>query len=460
MPKRRVWDKVFDWKTGKKVITSIVEFSMGDILIPDPDKDSMCPAPSPKKDEDSFLGVLEGIIKDHKKGRRHAPFKLMIPKTGEVTCTEIIQTFQNKRITCHGQSASMRMIVKLYYPRFKAYWAWRRSDRGYRAFLDEGVPAPRIIYSGYLATYKVYALVIEYLEGGVSLDLALQRITDEQEREALLHDFTASIAQHHEHGIIQEDLNLSNFMLREGCIYSIDGDLVKREKRPVGRGRSIGNLAHLFTAGLGLSIADFDSFIEGYTGKRNWVISTSETEKIREQILRIRDDLLLKQVGKVYRTRGRFTLRKEKGSFSVYYRINDSAVHHAIHEAAQRCRRENRCVGTAGCGLQTVGQENMMVSFSKGYGPLFMKRIWGACRVWENALMLSRFGMDIPQPAALVLLKRGLLQWDCFVFFRIVSGPKTGEPPTSDTISTGGSRHLASRIAEAYAMINGLGIRI
>lgn len=73
--------------------------------------------------------------------------------------------------------------------------------------------------------------------------------------------------------------------------------------------------------------------------------------------------------------------------------------------------------------------------------------------------MLSRFGMDIPQPVALVLVKRGLLQWNCFVFFKTVSGQKTGELQASDTISTGGSRHLASRIADAYAMINELGIR-
>lgn len=420
----------------------------------------MCSTLSPKKDEASFLNVLEGIIEDHKKGRNHVSFQLVIPGIGEVSCTKIIRTFQHKRITYQGQSTTMRMVVKLYYPKWQGYRNWKRSDRGFSSFIEKGIPAPRIIFSGYLPSYNVYALVLEYLDGGVTLDLALQRITESGEREALLNDFMSIIAQHHEHGIIQEDLNLSNFMISAGCIYSLDGDLVKKEGGPVGRRRSIRNLVNLFTAKLGISIADIDSLIESYTRKRNWVISTREREKIKEQILSIREKIFLKRMGKVYRARGQFTVRKEKRSFSVYYQINNSAVYQAIHDAAERSLQENKCIGIYKYSLQPVGPENMMVWHSKGYGPLFMKRIWTACKVWENALMLCRLGIDIPQPVALVLTKKGVLQWNCSVFFKAFTGRPIKELLTSDYISMEETKHLTSLIADAYAIMNKMGIRI
>lgn len=433
---------------------------MGDILSPDPDKEFMCSALSPKKDEASFLNVLEGIIEDHKKRKNNALFQMVIPGIGEVTCTKIIQAYKHKRITYQGQSNTMRMIVKLYFAKWKRYRHWKRSDQGFRAFIEKGIPAPEIFFSGYLPSYNVYALVMEDLEGGVSLDLALQRITESGEREALLDDFMAIIAQQHEDGIIQKDLKLNNYMIRAGCIYSLDGDLVKNERGPVGRRRSIRNLAKLFTAKSGFPIADLDRLIQSYTRRRNWVISTREREKIKEQVISIREREFSKWMGKVYRSRGLLTIRKEKRSFSVYYKINDSAVYQAIHDVAERSLQENKCIGIYKYSLQLVGSESMMVWYSKGYGPLFMKRIWLACKAWENALLLCRLGIDTPQPVALVLMKRGVFQWNCFLFFKAVTSRTNKELLTSDYIPREATKHLASRINDVYVWMNKMGIRI
>lgn len=414
----------------------------------------MCSKLSAKKNEESFLEVLEGIIEDHEKGLGHGPFQLEIPGIGEIACTKIIQTFQHKRITYQGQSKTKPVIVKLYYPRWKGYWNWKRSEQGYRAFMAKGIPAPAIIFSGYLPSYNAYALVIEYLEGAVSLDIALKRSNETGERKALLDEFMAIIALQHERGITQEDLNLKNFMIREGCIYSIDGDLVKSGTGPVGKRRSIRNLAMLFITRLGFPIADLDILIECYSKRRNWHISAGEKEKIRGHILGIRERVFSHWMGKVYRSRGQLKVRKEKNSFSVYYQVNDSALYQAIHDAAERVLMVNRRGDVPMYSVQSVGPENMMVWHSRGYGPLFMKRSWTACKVWENALMLCRLGMDLRQPVALVLMKKRAFQWNCLAFFRADKGRTVKDLLASDAISAEMPRYLVYRLADVYEVMN------
>jgi len=410
------------------------------------------------KDKDSFLKSLESVTADHRNGREPGAFQLVIPGIGEVRCTKIIRTFQGKRITFLGRSGTQCMVVKLYYPRWKGYWNWKRSDRGLRAFNERGLTAPGILFSGYLRPYGVYALVIEYIQGGVDLDIALKGSVGNGEYQRLLDDFLAVIARHHEQGIVQEDLNLSNFMVSGGRIYSLDGDLVKSRRWPVGRTMSIRNLAHLFTSKLGLPVACLESSIDTYSRKRNWTLHSGEREDMKDQILRIRERTIVKDKGKAYRTRGSLTLRKDRRSYSVYFRTNDTAVCRDILEAAERSVREGKGRFAYRYGSLQVGFENMMAWQSKGYGPLFMKRMWTACKVWENALMLIRLGMDMPRPVAVVLLKGAPLKWNCFVFFREPQGNTANEQPSAGIGCLEGSVHLPSPVREAVAFMNEMGI--
>ncbi|MCK7510006.1 MAG: hypothetical protein MZV70_42200 [Desulfobacterales bacterium] len=101
--------------------------------------------------------ALSGISQDHVGQQTPVCFPVKIPGIGEVLCSRVFRVIVGKRIVCLGQADAGRMIVKLYLARHGAYRHWRRSERGCKAFVEKGVPAPGILFSGYLPEHGVYA---------------------------------------------------------------------------------------------------------------------------------------------------------------------------------------------------------------------------------------------------------------------------------------------------------------
>lgn len=371
----------------------------------------------------SFRDLLDRVGQDYIRNRSPVPFSLDIPGIGTVVCRNIFQMYpRKKRITYLGQAQDGRYIViKLYYAGWSARRIWSRSERGYRAFLEEGFPAPAVLFSGFLSGHGVYALALEYLDGYAGLDRVLAGIDAPSERTLLLEELVGIIARQHACGIVQNDPHLDNFMARGSSICSIDGDLVSSRNSAMGKNRSLRNLARQMAMHYGFFCEGMERWIALYGECRGWKLSGEDIGKVEKDVQQIRKRNLSRTLGKIFLTRGRLIAHRDGSFFSVFFRPHADQLHHDILEAAEQLhpvssdRSEYRQVA--------VGGENMLVWASPGSGPLLLKEFWPACRVWRNAHLMRFLDMQTPVPLALVIRKKGFLCSSCCVFFRPVPGP-------------------------------------
>jgi len=379
---------------------------------------------SEKKPAGTFLDLLDRVGQDYIRNRPHIPFRLEIPGIGSVVCRKIFQIYpRKKRITYLGQAPDgRRMVVKLYYAGWSARRIWLRSERGYRAFIEKGFPAPAVLYSGYLPGHGVYALMLEYLDGYAGFDRALADIDAPSEKSALLEALVGILARQHSCGIIQNDPHLDNFMVRDTCICSIDGDLVTSRESPIGKSSSLMNLARLMAMHFCIFGEGIERWITLYGESREWKMTGEDVRKVIHEVQRIRKRNLSKTLGKIFMTRGRLIAHRERGFFSVFFRPHADQFYHDVLEAAERIHSD-KTDRTGRYRQVAVGRENMLAWTSPGSGPLLLKGSWPACRVWKNALMMKWLGIETLIPLALVIQEKGFLSSDCAVFFRPVMGP-------------------------------------
>ncbi|HQI81769.1 MAG TPA: hypothetical protein PLR71_09435 [Deltaproteobacteria bacterium] len=381
-----------------------------------------------------------------------------IPGLGGVTCSEIFEVYDRKRITFRGVSGSGNVVVKLFFSKRGARRHWKRSDRGSRVFLQRGVPAPGILFSGYLPAYGFYAIVLEYLEGGDGLDRVMEGTSDPEKRTTCLDTLISAVAKQHSRGIIQKDIHMGNFVMRGGEVFSLDGDLVRGMPGALDRKQSLMHVAWLFANHFDAFGSDVQAWWEAYCRNRGWVVNGNDVGMLSGEILRIRRRNFSKTMGKVFRTWGPYLARKGKGFLSVYDHHSAIVAYDRLLELSLNRPRRGR--GDHGEVFREVCADGvrLLVHSSPGYGPGPARGFWSACRIWKYACMLRWLGIRTPVPVALICRGTGVLRYDCSVFFRPVGGEGLCGFFRSGEISREDKGSVAERLAGACATMKTFGL--
>jgi len=410
------------------------------------------------RDYGMISASLREVTQDYMRKGIPLSLTLSIPCLGEVACGKVFRAIRGKRIACLGSAGNTPVMVKLYFARFKAKRNWKRSDYGCRSFIERGIAAPMILYSGYLSEYGVYALVLEYIDGGIRIDEALDSIPEKEMRENLLDRLIETLATHHAAGVLQNDLHMGNFLIKDGTIYSLDGDQVVCRAEALGRKRSLANLTRLL-ASLPFPLADdLDARIEAYVHARNWSISDTDKASLKDRVLGIRRRNLSGYLEKVLRSRDPFLASSRKGFYSVIDKRHLDVGLPEILAASQRSMPAQGCLGRAGFRVFTVWGCDMLSWSAYGAGPLVLKDLWNAVRVWKNALVLKRIGLVAPEPVALALIKKLPFFWRCTVFFKPMGGKGLREFFDMPAIPEGEKNHIAAALTDAFARLHAMGI--
>ena len=407
--------------------------------------------------KNKILASLRKITQDYTRKGIPLSFTMHVPGLGEIVCSKVYRAIRGKRIACLGTARNSAVIVKLYFSKYKSRRNWKHSDRGCRAFVDRGIPAPGILFSGYLPEYGLYAMVFEYLTDALRIDSALEACSESIQREKVLDILMACIASLHEHGILQNDLHLGNFMISQKCIYALDGDQVTIQRRPIGRKRSFRNLAILLANVPPAFNSNIEDRIISYVNKRGWNISHAEIGKVKEEIRRFRGSILSEYLRKIFRRRDPFVTHSDLRFFSVHDRHQFDVGLDDIIKALQNFSFEKEAYAS-GYYLAPIGDKNLLVWFSKGYGPRILRRFWSASRIWKNALMLRRIGIETPIPVTLVGRCRNIFRWDCAVFFKPVEGMNLKDFFHSENVASDIKGGIAEALADAFIRMEAFGI--
>jgi tRNA A-37 threonylcarbamoyl transferase component Bud32 len=405
-----------------------------------------------------IIPFLNRINQDYVRNEIPISLVVRVPGVGEITCSEVFRSIQGKRLVCLGETHGSKVIVKLYFSAMRARANWKRSHKGCSSFIEKHIPAPGILFSGFVPEYGFYAMVFEYLTDAVRIDSALETCRDTLHQSHVLDSLMNFLAGLHEQGLLQNDLHLGNFMIKGECIYALDGDQITARKGPVGKGTSLRNLARL----LANIPTNYNTYIEtmitSYLNMRGWEASDEEMRKINDEIRKARWEFLSEYLSKINRTRDPFLSSSGARYFSVFDRHHTDVEYPDILEAAERRTLKKENSGVPMYSLVPVGTKNMLVWSSASFGPLILRRFWVASRVWKNALMLRRLCIGAPHPVAIVFQCRGMMSWNCFVFFKPLEGVNLKDLFTSDSASGEDKEIAAAGLADALALMNGMGI--
>jgi len=409
-------------------------------------------------DHGTIVTSLMEVTQDYVRNEIPLSLAIHIPGLGEVICGKVLRAIRGKRIACLGKAGGTSLIVKLYFAKYKSRRNWRHSDSGCRSFIERGIPAPGILFSGYLSEYGIYALVLEYIDGGVRIDAALDSMPEKQMREKLLDSLIKTLARHHASGVLQNDLHLGNFLTKDEIIYSLDGDQVVRRGASLWKKRSLANLARLLASLPFIVAGDLEARIDAYARERKWSISDADRAALQDMVFGIRRKNLSGYLSKVMKSKDPFLASSEQGLFSVFDKRHLDVSLPKVLEASKRSIPAKSSLGKAGFRVFTIGDADMLLLSAYCVGPLVLKGLWSAVGVWENALMLNRIGIATPQPIALTLTKRFPLFWLGSVFFEPVGGKDLREFFNTPSVTEEEKYHIAAALADAFACMHAMGI--
>jgi len=206
-----------------------------------------------------------------------------IPGAGELVTGDEIQRYPGKRVLLHGWLNNERVVAKFYLGRVRGWREWSRGLKGSQAFIHAGVPAPAIRAGCYLPEAGAWLTVMQH----VSPDQPWPPTGTPMPWDA--HSgLIRTLAEHHERGIVQNDLNPANFLPLDGGFQSLDGDRVHFFGGPLDKRRSLKNLNRFYGYKTAFTNVDIRAGYTEYCDARGWALEQDDMQALLEAVHRNR----------------------------------------------------------------------------------------------------------------------------------------------------------------------------
>jgi tRNA A-37 threonylcarbamoyl transferase component Bud32 len=187
---------------------------------------------------------MGGVVDD-------CPFQLRVkraspPGVEEITCLALLRVVPGTRYVYDAEWKGRPVIVKLFARRFRGRRHLRREWRGLRELRKRGIDAPVGLFCG-RTDRGGWAIVIEKITDASSLRDALMADCDPGQVSDRVLRLCRELAHGHDKGVLQNDLNLNNFLLQGERIVAIDLGQFQFQSRPVGRRKGLSQLAQILS---------------------------------------------------------------------------------------------------------------------------------------------------------------------------------------------------------------------
>lgn len=241
-----------------------------------------------------------------------------------VDVDSLVRLLPDKREVVKGSWAGRPVYAK----RFIGQHAKRYFERdlaGVHALQEAHLLTPRLLFSGTAKNIssqnskQSYVLVFEAIEPASNADIVWQQ-SDIPARLSLALSLVKALASHHQHGLLQTDLHLKNFLVSGKQIYTLDGDGIRRLRSFLTRSQVLNNLAVLLSKLGVLELeANFDALLDAYIQARGWsshTLSLSARSRVKCRAVAHRSEVASHYADeKVFRSCTDVNVRAKSGQF-------------------------------------------------------------------------------------------------------------------------------------------------
>ena len=177
------------------------------------------------------------------------PFQLLIERFAEkqtetLTCTALLRVIAGTREVYEAAWNGRGVIVKVFLHKFSANRHLKREWRGLSLLRQRQLSSPEPLFFGKTKNGQRAMVVEKILDSSTVLDV-FNKTTNTAEKLALLVLVCKELAKQHSKGVLQKDLHLGNFLLKEGKIFTIDPTQMRFSSGEIGKKKSLSQVAEL-----------------------------------------------------------------------------------------------------------------------------------------------------------------------------------------------------------------------
>jgi len=384
--------------------------------------------------------------------------KLLLPEKRKETlmCTELLRSIPGRREVYAGLWDNRKVIVKIFSHKILANRHLKREWRGLKLLQERGLSLPEPLFAGRTEDGRL-ALVTEKIEGSLTALEVFSNAADKRAKLDVLVLVCRELARQHDKGVLQKDLHLGNFLLQRDKIFALDAGQMRFFSRPIGRRKSISELALPVSC---LAVDDTGSITrlcEGYFKVRNWRFDKEDERLLRKQIPVRRKEAIRKGLKKCLRTSKRYIRVKADGYLAVFDKdFCRGAEPLGFIEQIDRLMKEGQILKdgrTSYVSRIRWNNKDVVVKRYNHKGIIHSLRHTikksRACRGWLNGHRLVMLNIATPRPLAYIERRRGKLVWKSYLVTEYVDGQNLHNFLRDDNVT----EQQRSRVAEQMSKL-------
>lgn len=248
--------------------------------------------------------------------------QLVLPVVDEsLVVHQSLRFFPKRRWVFRGLWQQSPVCFKVFFHSIKGRRDWLREVKGAQLLSQSEVLSPKLLFSAFDGGVGV--VVYQWLEDASSLAEVFDKAHYEDLSPVLLKVFVNTVAQLHQHHLVQEDIHLDNFLVCEDKLFCVDvGSVIKFSAGD--RHLSLINLAMGFVQFPPFVQQQFSDWLVWYFQAREWKgPSDDEVRQFLQLVAVQRDKRILRWLRKVRRSGGLFRVEQSFGAFMVCRRDVD-----------------------------------------------------------------------------------------------------------------------------------------
>lgn len=198
-------------------------------------------------------------------------FEIRLHDTFALQIESVVRRVPNKRLVCRGVWNNQAVYAKLFIGDDAKKYALR-DQRGVGCLAQAALATPSLLYAGTANDSKAEVLIFQALENGENAEVVYFNQTNQASRFEIATKIVCEVAKHHNANLLQTDLYLKNFLIKDGLIYTLDGDGI-RQYAKLSERQALKNLSVLLSKFDVLEIENWlTSLVKTYVAIRAWEV--------------------------------------------------------------------------------------------------------------------------------------------------------------------------------------------
>jgi tRNA A-37 threonylcarbamoyl transferase component Bud32 len=365
------------------------------------------------------------------------PFQLVInctyPRKHKecLLCTALLRAIPGRRKVYDASWGKKSVIAKVFSHKISARRHLIREWQGLKLLASHGISAPEPLFYGHTEDGHWVVVVQKIPESSTILDIFL-KTPDPAKKLSLLVLICEEMVKQHTKGILQKDLHLGNFLLREDKIYALDVGQMQFLQHEVDRKSSISQLAMLAYYLPDNDTQSITAFCEEYFKARGWHFGKADQSLFQKQLATHQRRMLRKGLKKCMRT----SKRQLRVKTNRYIAMFDKAFCQEtkslgfieeldkLMDEGQILKNGNTCYVSR---LMLNGQDVVVKRYNhKGFIHSLRHTIKKsrARRGWLQGHRLGMLNIATPKPLAYIEQLKEKLIWKSYLVTEYVDGQK------------------------------------